>query len=516
MSSQGASTRSLHADDALNVVTDVSPPLHLSTTFRYPNDPSKLVPAADATSAPGPTSHVYSRMSAPNPTRFEMVLSSLLNGHAVSYSSGLSALHGALTLLNPRNISIGDGYHGCHGVIALFTRNTGLKKLPLDCPADSLEKGDVILLETPVNPNGTAFDIASYATKAHSRGAILIVDSTFAPPGLQEPFDFGADIIMHSGTKYFGGHSDLLSGVLATKNEEWAAQLKTDRLFIGSVMGNMESWLGVRSLRTLEVRVQRQSENATKLVSWLDACLRATNPAPGSDEAAVQAVLENIFHASLQDGGDWLKKQMPNGFGPVFAINMKEELFARNLPSLLHFFQHATSLGGVETLIEWRTMSDATVDRRLLRISVGLENWEDLRGDLLSAFKSLQTLDFGDCRVLPRCYRNSEIFFPLHTLSPSLNFAPNTIISMMSDTFTIHYFASASQFTSKNTESLPAPQKLSTLFDELEKRYPGIGSKVLSSCGISLNGEYVDIEEDVDVVIEAGGEVAVIPPVSSG
>lgn len=86
----------------------------------------------------------------------------------------------------------------------------------------------------------------------------------------------------------------------------------------------------------------------------------------------------------------------------------------------------------------------------------------------------------------------------------------------MSDTFTIHYFASASQFTSKNTESLPAPQKLSTLFDELEKRYPGIGTKVLSSCGISLNGEYVDIEEDVDVVIEAGGEVAVIPPVSSG
>lgn len=328
-------------------------------------------------------------MSAPNPTRFELILSSLLNGQAVSYSSGLSALHGALTLLNPRNISVGDGYHGCHGVIALFTRNNGLKKLPLDCPAESLGEGDVILLETPVNPLGTAFDIASYAAKAHSRGAILIVDSTFAPPGLQEPFDFGADIIMHSGTKYFGGHSDLLSGVLVTKNEQWAAQLKTDRLFIGSVMGNMESWLGVRSLRTLEVRVQRQSENATKLVSWLDASLHAPNPVPGSVEAAVQAVLRDVVHASLQDGGEWLKKQMPNGFGPVFAINMKEEQFAKKLPSLLHFFQHATSLGGVETLIEWRAMSDSTVDRRLLRISVGLENWEDLKSDLASAFQEL-------------------------------------------------------------------------------------------------------------------------------
>lgn len=328
-------------------------------------------------------------MSAPNPTRFETILSSLLNGHVISYSSGLSALHGALTLLNPRKISLGEGYHGCHGVIALFTRNTGLTKLPLDCPPASLGNGDVILLETPVNPSGKAFDIASYAAKAHSRGAILIVDSTFAPPGLQEPFDFGADIIMHSGTKYFGGHSDLLSGVLATKNETWAAQLKTDRLFIGSVMGNMESWLGVRSLRTLEVRVQRQSQNATNLVSWLDACLRVSSLAPKSDAAAVQAVLENIVHASLQDGGDWLKKQMPNGFGPVFVINMKEERFAKHLPSLLHFFQHATSLGGVETLIEWRTMSDSTVDRRLLRISVGLENWEDLKSDLANAFKEL-------------------------------------------------------------------------------------------------------------------------------
>lgn len=313
-----------------------------------------------------------------------------MNAKAISYCSGLSALHAALTLLNPRRISIGQGYHGCHGVIAIFHRLTGLQKLDLECPAEELEAGDVILLETPVNPQGLAFNIEAYARKAHSRGAYLIVDSTFAPPGLQDPFQWGADLVMHSGSKYFGGHSDLLCGVLATQREDWAKKLLDDRLFLGSVMGNMESWLGVRSLRTLEVRVQRASQNASQIVSWLDRALHSANPAPGSDEAAVQAVLAQVYHASLQkDEEPWLLKQMPNGFGPVFSILMKEEALARCLPSKLAFFHHATSLGGVESLIEWRSMSDATVDRRLLRVSIGLENWEDLKNDLLAAFRAL-------------------------------------------------------------------------------------------------------------------------------
>ncbi|KAL4912708.1 hypothetical protein BDW62DRAFT_214787 [Aspergillus aurantiobrunneus] len=336
------------------------------------------------------TSHVYSRLSAPNPTRFEAILSSLLHGEAISYSSGLSALHAALVLLNPPRIAIGNGYHGCHGVIDMFSRLTGLQKLDLNCPAEQLEAGDVIHLETPVNPEGTSFNIEDYAKKAHSRGAYLIVDGTFAPPPLQDPFQWGADLVMHSGSKYFGGHSDVLCGVLATRNKEWARRLFKDRLFLGSVMGNMESWLGVRSLRTLEVRVQRQSQNATNLVSWLHNALQAPSPSPGSDEKATQLALQAIFHSSLQKADEsWLLKQMPNGFGPVFSITMKEEDHARKLPSKLALFQHATSLGGVESLVEWRTMTDTTVDRRLLRMSIGLENWEDLRRDLVNAFRAL-------------------------------------------------------------------------------------------------------------------------------
>jgi cystathionine beta-lyase len=297
-------------------------------------------------------------------------------------------LNGALVLLNPKNISIGDNYHGCHGVIEIFHRLTGLKKLGLDCPAEELQAGDVILLETPLNPDGTAFNIEHYAQKAHSRGAFLIVDSTFGPPGLQDPFEFGADIIMHSGSKYFGGHSDLLCGVLVTKRKDWFDQLFAQRLHPGNNMGNLESWLGVRSLRTLELRVQRASQNATSVVSFLYSALTESNAASGSDAEAVSKVLGEIRHASLQTE-PWVKKQMPNGYGPVFSIIMKDENLARRLPSKLQYFHHATSLGGVESLIEWRAMSDTRVDRRLLRVSIGIEHWEDLRDDFVSAFKAL-------------------------------------------------------------------------------------------------------------------------------
>ncbi|KAJ5458323.1 Pyridoxal phosphate-dependent transferasemajor regionsubdomain 2 [Penicillium sp. IBT 31633x] len=382
------STKALHADDPLNLVTDVAPPIHLSTTFRYSNNPEELIPSEDPVEEFNGKNYVYSREFAPNATRFEAVLSSLLGGNAVSYSTGLAALHAALTLLNPRRVSVGEGYHGSHEVIAMISRLSGLQKLPLDCPSESLEAGDVIMLETPVNPLGTAFSIEEYARKAHSRGAFLIVDSTFAPPGLQDPFLWGADIVMHSGSKYFGGHSDLLCGVLATKRADWSKQLFEDRIALGSVMGNMESWLGIRSLRTLEVRVQRASQNSARLISWLHGAMQVSSPAADSEEIVIQSVVQSLSHASLQNE-PWLQKQMPNGFGPVFSIVLNKEDFAKALPSKLKFFQHATSLGGVESLIEWRALSDSKVDRKLLRISIGLENWEDLKDDLLQAFKSL-------------------------------------------------------------------------------------------------------------------------------
>ncbi|KAI1365689.1 pyridoxal phosphate-dependent transferase [Xylaria arbuscula] len=295
-----------------------------------------------------------------------------------------------VVFLNPKRIAIGGGYHGCHGVLKVVSKLTGLKQLELDCADEELGPGDLIHVETPLNPTGEARDLEFYAEKARRTGAILSVDATFAPPPLLDPFAFGVDIIMHSGTKYFGGHSDLLCGVLAIaprRAEKWLAQLQMERVFLGSVMGSMEGWLGIRSLRTLELRVRKQSADAENLVRWLEAERKR-------EGSVVYDTVAEIKHASLQVDSDgkelgWLNKQMPNGFGPVFAIYMKDQDFARKLPSKLGLFHHATSLGGVESLIEWRSMTDDGVDKRLLRLSIGVEGWEDLRDDLVKGFEAL-------------------------------------------------------------------------------------------------------------------------------
>ncbi|KAL6856716.1 cystathionine beta-lyase/cystathionine gamma-synthase [Trichoderma novae-zelandiae] len=386
-------TLALHADNELDVGNDVAPPLHPSSTFRFPSDPEQLVPLRLRSAED--KSHVYSRLTNPNTTRFEAVLTSLLKAPSVTYTSGLSALLGLLVCLKPRQVSIAKGYPGCHGTIALISGLSGMKKINLDCAAEDLGAGDVIFLETPVNPTGVALNIQDYADKAHSRGAILVVDATFGPPGLQDPFKHGADIVLHSGTKYLGGHSDMLCGVVATSNQEWFAQLKRERFFLGGVMGSLEGWLGVRSMRTLHLRVLRQSESATKLVQWLNSALPSTEAnvtTTNSESHIIKAALSSVSHASLQtadlDQG-WLKPQMPNGFGSVFSICMASRDLANRFPSKLKLFAHCTSLGGVESMIEWRTMTDPDSDPTLLRISIGVENWQDLKSDLLQALEAV-------------------------------------------------------------------------------------------------------------------------------
>uniref|UniRef100_L2G7R5 Cystathionine beta-lyase n=1 Tax=Colletotrichum fructicola (strain Nara gc5) TaxID=1213859 RepID=L2G7R5_COLFN len=262
----------------------------------------------------------------------------------------------------PQPEARGGGSHGCHGVIRILTKLNGLKQLELDeASLDQLEAGDVLHVETPLNPTGEARNLAYYAERAHKVGAYLTVDATFAPPPLQNPFDFGADIVMHSGTKYFGGHSDMLCGVLAvnpSRADKWLRGMIEERCYIGS------------------------SKSATSLVRWIDDEIR-NNPT-----GVVGSVVDKVVHASLQKD-EWLKKQMPGGFGPVFAIWLKDAEDAKRLPSKMELFHHATSLGGVESLIEWRAMSDPGCDKQLLRVSIGVEAWEDLKDDLLQGFKKL-------------------------------------------------------------------------------------------------------------------------------
>ncbi|TPX15619.1 uncharacterized protein E0L32_004317 [Thyridium curvatum] len=393
------SSRTVHADDYINTHRAVAPPLHVSATYRYGSEPDELRYMENIDPNNPYDSHIYSRDSAPNTTRLEAILTSVLNGPAITYGSGLAAFHALIVFLNPKRVAIGKvGYHGCNGVLRLVAKLTGLEQLDLDSEADlaRLQPGDLVHVETPVNPTGEARDLDRFVRLARERGCYVSVDATFAPPPLQDPLRHGADVVMHSGTKYIGGHSDMLCGVLAVNPrrdaaEGWLRRLRDERMMLGSVMGSLEGWLGVRSLRTLELRVERQSASAGRLVAWL-----AGESKPGSSGNAFSAaarVVQRVSHASLQpeaaDRDSWLRKQMPRGFGPVFCIWLRDERDARRLPSRLRLFHHATSLGGVESLIEWRAMTDSRSDRNLLRVSVGVEGWEDLKADLEQGFEAL-------------------------------------------------------------------------------------------------------------------------------
>lgn len=321
---------------------------------------------------------IYSRLTHPNSEQAEELLGAITGADAVLYSSGLASIFAAFTHFHPKVVAIGHGYHGTHGIADIFKRISGLKKVSLSEASSQLGKGDVLYLETPVNPDGEVFDIQHYADIAHSRGAVLIVDSTFAPPPLLNPFNQGADMVLHSATKYFGGHSDLLAGVLLTKDPKVKHELLNDRLCLGSNIANLESYLLIRSLRTYELRILKQSSNAAKIVEFLEAN-RAKYPK-----------ITSITHGTIQEAKDaFIAKQHPGGHSPVFALELATEQLAREFPSKLKYFYHATSLGGVESLIEWRAMSEVECSPNLLRVSVGVENVDDLINDLSQALDTI-------------------------------------------------------------------------------------------------------------------------------
>jgi len=244
--------------------------------------------------------------------------------------------------------------------------------------AGTLAEGDVLWLETPVNPSCAVRDIAAYVAAA--RGAQrVVVDGTFAPPPLQRPLALGADFVVHATTKYFAGHSDALGGVVCTAAPEAAAALRRDRIALGSTPGSMEVWLLMRSIRTLHLRAQRQSETAARLAAWLHGGTGA-----GGAAHPLAGLVHAVHHASLPSSPchEVARRQMPGGFGGCLAVELGTEDAARALPGQLRLFKDATSLGGVESLIEWRRKYDDAVSPLLLRVSIGLEDYEDLRADL--------------------------------------------------------------------------------------------------------------------------------------
>jgi len=275
---------------------------------------------------------------------------------------------------------------GVHHAVEQFKRIRGGNFEIIDID-DEFRAGDVCWVETPMNPTGESRDIQYYADKVHAIGGRLIVDSTFGPPPLQEPFKWGADVVMHSATKYLGGHSDFVGGVLVVKAvEEWNQLFKT-RTYCGNMMGSFEAWLLLRSLRTLHLRVPRQSQTGTALASWLKSASGGN-----AHDGIPPGLIERVYHSSFQKPdahGFTPEKQMEGGYNATFSITMTTIEHARALPHALKYFTPATSLGGVESLIEHRAGSDPGSDPRLVRLSVGVEELEDLKYDLRAGLQSL-------------------------------------------------------------------------------------------------------------------------------
>jgi cystathionine gamma-synthase len=339
-------TVALHADAGIERTPDVAPPIHVSTTF-------------DADNAEGLS---YARAEQPTRRRLEAVLGALEGGHAVVYASGQAAATAALAHLRPRRVAIArGGYHGTHAAVDALAP-LGVEKVPL---AEPPRAGDVVWLETPRNPTCELEDVAAHAARAHAAGAAVVVDGTFATPVLQRPLELGADLVLHSVTKLLAGHSDALAGVLVAPDPEVAATLRAARTVSGAVPGALETWLALRGLRTLGLRVRRQTETAIRLAEWLEPRVA------------------RVWHPSLASHPDHaLALRQMRGPGPILSIELATEAAARALPAALTLFRDATSLGGVESLAEWRRKHDPEAPATLVRLSVGLEDPADLVADL--------------------------------------------------------------------------------------------------------------------------------------
>jgi len=252
----------------------------------------------------------------------------------------------------------------------------------LDAIAAAVRPGEtgLVWIETPANPLWTVTDIAGAAEIAHAAGARLAVDSTVATPVLTRPLELGADIVMHSATKYLNGHSDVLAGALASaRDDDFWQRVRKVRTLGGAIIGSFEAWLLMRGMRTLSIRVERAAANAIALAGWL-----TTQPA-----------VSHVLYPGLADhpGHDTAARQMQGGFGAMMSIRLKGGFdAAAKVAATTKLFREATSLGGVESLIEHRAPVEgpqSPCPDDLLRLSVGIEDIEDLKADLAAALAAV-------------------------------------------------------------------------------------------------------------------------------
>jgi cystathionine gamma-synthase len=370
-------TRAVHAGRKPEGGTrDVTPAIHLSTTFQKAGDGSL------------PGGFLYSRTDNPNRAALEEALASLEEGAAaLAFSSGNAATLALLHALSPGDhVIIGeDVFYGTAILLKNLLANWGLKYSVVNMQDPGAVERAVtaatrlIWVETPSNPLLNVTDIGATAAIARKAGALLACDNTWATPLLQLPLKLGADVVMHSVTKYLSGHSDVLSGALIFKETgPWFEKICGIQRDGGSVPSPFECWLTLRGLQTFPYRVRAQSSSAQKIAEFLTR----------------QPAIEAVHYPGLPGHpGHRIAASQMAGFGGMLSIQVKGgQAEAFKLAASLKLFTHATSLGGPHSLIEHRASVEGAATRspvNLLRISVGLEHPDDLVEDLEQALKTL-------------------------------------------------------------------------------------------------------------------------------
>jgi cystathionine gamma-synthase len=378
-SSQGFSTRAIRVGQEFDPTTGaVVPPVYLTSTF---------VQDGIGGFRGG---YEYARGGNPTRTSLQTLLASLEGGsHAFSFASGLAAEDTLLrAILKPgeRVVMGNDVYGGTHRLVnrVFVPWGVGLVTVDmsdLDAVRDAVAESSthVLWIETPSNPLMKISDIAALAQLGHDAGALVVVDNTFASPYLQQPLALGADVVVHSTTKYIGGHSDVLGGALIVNDDELADKVGFLQFGVGAVSGPFDAWLTVRGIKTLALRMERHSSNAQAMAEAL-----VGHPA-----------LEAVYYPGLPDhpGHDVAAKQM-SAFGGMLSVALKGgSAAARKFAESTEIFQLAESLGGVESLIGYPSeMTHASVKGTALevpdnvvRLSVGIEDEADLLADVLGA-----------------------------------------------------------------------------------------------------------------------------------
>ena len=334
----------------------------------------------------------YSRTLNPTRHALEKNIAAIENGkHGACFGSGLAAIDCVIKMLNPGDevISTNDLYGGSYRIFKTIFEKYGIKfhfvnmQDPANVKALINENTKIIWVETPTNPMMNIIDIEAMAHLSKSCGAMLCVDNTFATPFLQSPLDLGADIVMHSVTKYLGGHSDVVMGALVTSNEAIAQEMYRIQNSSGAVTAPMDSFLVLRGIKTLHLRMERHCENGEKIAHFLLAH-------PKVDKVYWPGFPSHPNH-------DVAKKQM-RGFGGMISFTLKGNLLEDALAIVknMHLFALAESLGGVESLVGHpATMTHASIPKEvrelsgvvdsLIRLSVGVEDVEDLIEDLSQA-----------------------------------------------------------------------------------------------------------------------------------